>query len=148
MNTLPRSAYDTISGMSYFPRMLDKIRLHAKGELPPPYHAYLGKGADGWCTGYLHVSYDALRAKVLEGGTDEEILQWCFDKGRKLEEGDLFIWNSFAKKLGWNDIASPLLQRLKQQSGLAERSDIVTMFDYFEADEGRDDAGIRKAHSP
>jgi len=99
MNTPPRSAYDMASGMSYFPRMLDKIRLHARGELPPDYHRYLGKGADGWCTAYLRVNYDALTARVLEGGADEEILQWCFEKGRKLEEVDLFVWNLFAKKL-------------------------------------------------
>jgi len=148
MNTSPRSAYDMTSGMSYFPRMLDKIRLHARGELPPDYHSFLGRGADGWCTGYLRVNYEALRERVLAGGTDEEILQWCFENGRKLEEADLFIWNSFAKKLGWNDVATPLVQKLKRKSGLAERDDIVTMFDYFDADEGRDAAGIRAPQTP
>jgi hypothetical protein len=123
--------------MSYFPRMLDKIRLHARGDLPPDYQSSLGKGADGWCLTYLRVNYDDLRTRVLAGGTDEEILQWCFERGRKLEEVDLFIWNSFAKKLGWKDVASPLLERLKRKSGLADRTDILTMFDYFDADEGR-----------
>jgi hypothetical protein len=137
----PKSAYDTIGGMSYFPRMLDKIRLHAKGELPPDYHSNLGKGADGWCTAYLKVSYEALKERVLEGGTDEDILAWCFETGRKLEEVDLFIWNLFAKKLGWNDVVSPYLKKLKRSSGLAERDDIVTMFDYFDADEGRSAGG-------
>jgi hypothetical protein len=38
-------------GMMYFPRMLDKIRLHARGELGKDYHANLGhaKAADGAC---------------------------------------------------------------------------------------------------
>jgi len=130
------------SGMCYFPRMLDKIRLHANGELPPDYRPFLGRGADGWCVHYLRVNYEALRERVLAGGTDEEILHWCFENWRKLDETDLFIWNSFAKKLGWNDVATSLVQKLKRKSGLGERDDIVTMFDYFEADEGRNPAGI------
>ena len=28
-------------GMAWFPRMLDKIRLHARGELPPDYIPWL-----------------------------------------------------------------------------------------------------------
>jgi hypothetical protein len=28
---LPRSPYDVVGGLVYFPRMLDKIRLHARG---------------------------------------------------------------------------------------------------------------------
>jgi len=138
MNTPPRSAYDTAHGMTYFPRMLDKIRLHAKGVLPADYHANLGKGADSWCCGFLRVNYEDLKARTFEGGSDEEILQWCFAQGRSLDQGDLFIWNLFAKKLGWNDPASDHLRRFKRKSGLAEREDIVTMFDYFEADEGRE----------
>jgi hypothetical protein len=32
---------------------------------------------------------------VLQGGTDEEILEWCFEKGRRLNQGDLVVWNVF-----------------------------------------------------
>ncbi|MDB6017894.1 MAG: hypothetical protein JWR19_2383 [Pedosphaera sp.] len=46
MNTPPKSGYEKTGGMAYFSRMLDKIRLHAKGELRPDFHANLGRGAD------------------------------------------------------------------------------------------------------
>ena len=39
-----RSPSEKVGGLFYFRRMLDKIRLHAKGELPSDYHANLGKG--------------------------------------------------------------------------------------------------------
>ena len=39
-----RSPSEKVGGLFYFGRMLDKIRLHAKGELPSDYHANLGKG--------------------------------------------------------------------------------------------------------
>ncbi|MDB6111873.1 MAG: hypothetical protein JWR69_3623 [Pedosphaera sp.] len=137
MSTPPKSAHEKTGGMAYFPRMLSKIRLHAKGDLRPDFHANLGKGADNWCTGFLRINYADLKQRVLDGGTDEEILQWCFAKGRALDATDLMIWNAFITKLGWNDLASPRLQKLKAESGFAERHEIVTMFDYFDLDEGR-----------
>jgi hypothetical protein len=86
---------------------------------------------------FLRVAYSDLKNRVLEGGTDEEILTWCFEKGRRLDETDLMIWNEFNRKLGWNDRATPHLQKLKTRSVLANRDDIVTMVDYFDVDEGR-----------
>ncbi len=78
MTKPPGSAYETIDGMLYLPRMLSKIRLFAQGELRPDFHANLGKGADGWCCNFLRVNYAELRDRVLAGGSDEEILEWCF----------------------------------------------------------------------
>ena len=126
-------------GMKYFPRMLDKIRLHACGELGPDYHANLGRtgAADGACTNFLRVKYSDLRERVLRGGTDDEILEWCFEKGRRLNEGDLVVWNGFASKLGWNDFATPTLERHKKKHGIAGRSDIATIPDLIDFDEGR-----------
>jgi gluconokinase len=137
--TPPRSGYDKAGGMAYFPRMLDKIRLHARGELHPDYHANLGRGraADGICCGFLRVEYAALRDRVLQGGTDEEILEWCYAQSRPLSPADLMVWNEFVRKFGWNDLASPVLRKCKAESGLEARDDLVTMFEYFDVDEGR-----------
>jgi hypothetical protein len=38
-----RSAYDKVGRLVFFGRMLDKIRLHAAGRLPPDYVANLGE---------------------------------------------------------------------------------------------------------
>jgi gluconokinase len=137
MNTTPKSACEKVGGMHYFPRMLDKMRLHGRGELRADFHKNLGEGADKWCCHYLRVSYADLREKVLAGLGDEDALAWCFEHGRRLDETDLFIWNQFITKVGWNDPVTPYLQRLKKQSGLAERADIETMVQYFDVDEGR-----------
>ncbi|MHA3775712.1 DUF5069 domain-containing protein [Verrucomicrobiota bacterium sgz303538] len=137
MNKTPRSAYDTAGGLAYFPRMVDKIRLHARGELRSDFHANLGIWGDGWCTAFLRVDYSELRTRVLDGGTDEEILEWCYERGRRLNETDILVWNHFVMKLGWNDMAAPALENLKAASGLADRADIITLAGYFEVDEGR-----------
>ncbi len=141
MQEVPQSAYEKVGGMMYFPRLLDKIRLHAAGRLRADFQENLGRRADGWCVGFLRVSYEQLKTRVLAGGSDEEILQWCFTQGRALNEVDLLVWNSFMTKLGWNDFYSARLAQGKRESGLAERSDIVTMVDYFDADEGRSPRG-------
>ena len=133
------SPHQTTGGMVYFARMLGKIRLHAQGSLPPSYHEYLGGGFDGRCCHYLQVDYAALRARTLQGGSDEELLAWCFQNGRRLHDVDLLIWNGFATKRGWRDDAKvqALLQSFKESSGLGDRADLVTFFDYYDADEGR-----------
>jgi len=139
MSTYPKSPKEKTSGMRYFPRMLDKIRLRARGELGPDYHANLGapKSADGALCNFLRVSYADLCQRVQEGGSDEEILEWCYEKGRRLNEGDLVIWNNFMAKFGWNDFATPTLERLKKEHGVTDRSDIVTMGDMIDFDEKR-----------
>ena len=136
----PRSAYDRVGGLVYFARMLDKIRLHAAGRLPSDYHKNLGIGFDGRCVRFLHVDYQALRGRVLQGGTDEAILQWCVDQGRRPNDEEILIWNSFMMKRGWRDEADGSTRELdgyKAASGLSERHDLVTFFDYYEVDEGR-----------
>ena len=80
---LPRSPYDMVSGVIYVPRMLDKIRLHARGVLAEAYHNNLGREFDGHCLTFLHVQYSDLREQVLAGGSDDEILEWCFVNGRR-----------------------------------------------------------------
>jgi Domain of unknown function (DUF5069) len=137
MKTAPLSAYQETLGMLYFARMLDKIRLHAAGNLRQDFCDNLGSGFDGRCVNYLRVDYADLVDRVLSGGTDEEILQWCYQTGRELSEGDLFIWNQYLKKVGWNDGTTEILIRRKKESGLEGRDEIQTMLEYFEYDEGR-----------
>src|SRR5437764_14008061 len=113
MSSYPKSPSETAGGMRYFPRMLDKIRLHACGELGLEYHANMGKpvSADCVCINFLRVNYNELCERVKQGGTDEEILEWCYENGRRLNEGDLTVWNNFMAKFGWNDFATPTLER-------------------------------------
>ncbi len=125
--------------MMYFPRMLDKIRLHARGELRADCHANLGMvaSADWLCCRFLRVEYQALKQRVLEGGTDTEILEWCFATGRRLDESDVPIWNEFIRKRGWNDSATGRLTAWKEESGLKDRGDLMTIPDYTDVLEGR-----------
>jgi hypothetical protein len=89
------------------------------------------------CVTFLQIDYDQLARRVKQGGKDEEILQWCFDNGRRPSEDDIYIWNEFMRKRGWNDEVSETLKRRKQEAGMSDRSDIETAFQFIDADEGR-----------
>ena len=135
--TLPCSPLDETAGLKYFPRMLGKIRLHAAGKLWEDLHANLGKGSDGACVDFLHISYDALVARVLQGGSDGDILQWCQEHGRPLNDTDKLVWNYYTMKLGWNDHITAILAKRKADGGMGDRDDIQTIAHYIDVDEGR-----------
>lgn len=132
-----RSPSARVGDLVYFGRMLDKARAHARGELPPDYAENLGIGFDGSCTDFLAVNYTALTRRIWEGGSDEEILQWGFANGRRPSDGEIHVWNEFMRKRGWNDDVTPRLISRKKEAGMAGRSEIQTMFDFIDADEGR-----------
>lgn len=135
----PCSDYRETKGLIYFARMLDKIRLRAQGKLPDDYFTGVEDPTffDARCTRFLGVDYDELTARTLEGGSDEEILEWCFVNGRKPSEEEIEIWNAFLAKRGWRDAGSEDLQAAKQRADWGERADIQTWVDLHQAEEGR-----------
>jgi hypothetical protein len=136
-----RSPYAQVGGLYYVPRLLDKIRLHAAGQLPQEYHANLGTGFDGRAVSFLWIEYPALVERVKEGGTDEEILAWIFSQGRRPTPEEVEIWNDFMRKRGWSDETSERLSLRKGESRLQDRADIQTFFDFIDVDEGRSPGG-------
>lgn len=128
-----RHSAEQVGGLVFFGRMLDKIRLHAQGKLPADYNR--GTGMDGRVCRFLRVEYPALVECVLAGGNDDEVLAWCFARGRKPNEEEIFIFNAFLTKRGWRDDGSAELEKTKEQRGFAGRTDIQTFFDFHKADE-------------
>lgn len=132
-----RSPAAKVGGIVYFGRLLDKIRANRRGELPPDYQSNLGRGFDETCCLFLRVEYPAIGELVKQGATDEEILAWCFENGRRPSDEEIHVWNTFMRKRGWNDEISETLTRRKKEAGMAARSEIRTMFEFIDADEGR-----------
>jgi hypothetical protein len=135
----PVSDHVKTKGLVYFTRMLDKIRLNAKGELPPGYFTGVEEPThfDARCTRFLGVNYDELVERAIQGGSDEEILQWCFERGREPSEEEIEVWNAFILKRGWRDAGSEELAASKKEAGFAGRDDIQTWVDLHDAEEGR-----------
>lgn len=132
-----RSPYDKVGGLFYFGRMLDKIRRHDRGELPLEYAVNLGRGFDEKCATFLRVRYELVVEYVNHGLSDAAILQSCFGMGHRPSEGEIYMWNEFMRKRGWNDELSETLESEKKKEAMVSRSEIQTMFQFIDADEGR-----------
>ena len=153
-----RSPAKKMGGLVYFGRMLDKIRVHARGELPEDYQPNLGKGFDSKCCAFLHVDYDEVAERVKEGASDDEMLKWAFETGRGPTEKEIIMWNELMRKFGWRD--APLMGDLARRwvetycyafgepdflenepQQLYWRTDIVQMTRYYMIEAAR--SGIR-----
>ena len=132
-----RSPAEKMGGLVHFGRMLDKIRLHARGELPEDYQPNLGKGFDAKVCTFLHLNYGEVAERVKKGATDAEMLEWAFTAGRRPTEAEITMWNEFMRKFGWRDHAAETLARRKREGRMEDRAEIETMFQFIDADEGR-----------
>jgi hypothetical protein len=136
-----RSPADQIQGLVYFGRMIDKIRLAAAGKLPPEWETARGTKSstsfDARCCRFLKIDYAALEAEVLQGGrSDEEFLNWAFEKGRRPTDDEIEIWNAFMSKRGWRDAGTQRLNERLAEIGLPAGA-VQTMFEFIDLDEGR-----------
>jgi gluconokinase len=143
-----RSPYAKVGRLVYFGRMLDKIRLNAQGRLPADYLENIGDAKPGMfdtrCCAFLGTSYDGIRRRTLEGGSDEAVLKWVEDRGAPRTDEECATWNGFLMKRGWHD-SPAVTRRLRQrvaEAGL-EGKPIETFFDFIDFDEGRDPSSER-----
>jgi hypothetical protein len=133
-----KGCYEKTGGMFYFARMCSKIRLQAKGALPKEYDEFLGQGFDGRTCRYLSVSYEDVKREALSAKSDEEVLQWCIDNGRRLTDEEILIYNSFMSKRGWrDDETDSYIPGMIKEYGLKDDGTALTDFDLIEIDEGR-----------
>lgn len=136
-----RSPFDQVKGIVYFGRMLDKIRLYESGKLPEGWHAARGStmksSFDSRCCSFLHIDYSAIEAETLRGDkTDEQLLEWAFENGRRPSGEEIEVWNAFMTKRGWRDAGTQRLNERLAELGLPPGT-VQTMFEFIDLDEGR-----------
>ena len=148
-----RSPYARVGRLVYFGRLLDKIRLHAAGALPPDYLGNLGDAKptvfDGRICRFLRVPFAELQAHVVAepGASDADHLAWVEARAvaaghppRTDEECEIF--SAFLSKRGWRDAGAVILAQRAAEPAVTGRP-ISTMFDYIDFDEGRDPVATR-----
>lgn len=129
-----------------FGRMLDKIRLNARGALPADYQANLGGARptlfDGRCCRFLGIGYEDLVARTLEGGCDEEILAWAHSRGAARSDEECTAWNRYLSKMGWRDDRSDILRQRAAEWGVPDAA-FETFCESIDFDEERPLGGTR-----
>ena len=133
----PSSPTLEIDGLPYFRRLCEKVRLMAAGTLRADLHDNLGLGMDLWTCQFLGVDYESLAQVVRVGADDEEALAWARKHGITRADHERDWWVAFMKTVGFRDRLSTRLRERLEESGLQDRNDLLTMFDYIDADEGR-----------
>ncbi len=138
----PRSPKLRLGGLAHLPRLLDKIRLRHRGEIQD--YNYLTVGFDKYLLDLLQVNGSELEGRVLQGGTDEELLVWIQARAKPLSDEDIREWNERILHGGPKDDTGR--QRFQDRlAGIAakrgvpvsELPTITTWSDIIELDEGR-----------
>ena len=138
----PVSDHVKTRGIVYFARMVDKIRLHAAGQLPADYIGHLGFGDitsfDARCCRFWELDYAQVKERTLQGGTAEEIFDDLFRDRKAPNDEQKFVWNLFLLKRGWRDSGTPGVTAEKAAAGIPDRADVQTYVDMHDIDEGRE----------
>ncbi|MBI3812329.1 MAG: DUF5069 domain-containing protein [Nitrospirae bacterium] len=135
-----RSPRQMLGGYVFLPRLIDKVRLHAKEKLPQEYVGNLlkpGLTLDGRFLTFTGLDAEELRRAILEPKTNEEVLAWveCHAKPHtKIEKqqwiAEIEVYRPDAERAQW---------RREAYKEVAAKVDPATLnvFDLIDMDEGR-----------
>jgi len=134
----PCSDYVETHGVFFFARMLDKVRLHAKGLLPPGYNVGFNDPTsfDARFCRFWEIDFEEARAKALETDNNDTVFDFCFRHRSKPNAEQIQVWNDFLTKRGWRD-GNTGVEDEKTLLGLSKRDDIQTWLDLHDIEEGR-----------
>ncbi len=135
-----RSPRESLGGYILLPRLIDKVRLLAKGQLPQVYAANV-LGAeftlDGRFLAFTGLKAEALRQVIVSSRTDEEVLAWIRDHAKPATPIEKRAWAEQIDRYR-PDAALAEYRRCIYQE-LAKRVDVgsLSVLDLIDMDEGR-----------
>jgi hypothetical protein len=135
-----RSPRETLGGYVILPRLIDKVRMHTQGKLPPEYIGNLfkpGTTLDGRLLTFTGLDAEELRRAILAAKTDEEILAWVEKHARPHTDDDKRRW--IAEIEAYRPNAEWATWRREVYKEIAAKIDPATLnlFDLIDMDEGR-----------
>ena len=138
----PRSPKEEANGLCHLGRLIDKIRMRNAGHIQD--YNYLTAGFDKYLLDKLDVQGVDLEKCVLEGGSDEDILNWVKENGKSLTDEEKAEWNNMVLTFGPKaEMAQKAFDRnkaaLAEKRGVSveELSHITTWCSLIEHDEDR-----------
>jgi len=138
----PRSPKVLLGGMAHLARFIDKIRMRHAGLIQD--YNYITVGFDKYLLDFLHFKGEDFEQRVLQGGTDQEILAWVKARARPLTDEDIRQWNDRILNGGPKDEAAHRRFQARRAEVAAKRGvpveqlpRTVTWVDNIELDEER-----------
>ena len=146
MTSLLRSPRETLDGYVILPRLIDKVRLHARGTLPPEYLPQLlapEPALDGRFIAFTGLDAEALRAAILASPDDPAILTWVERHAKPHTAGEKRAWAEAID--AYRPDAQRAARRAQNYPTVAARFDVggMSVFDVIDLDEGRIDRPTR-----
>src|SRR6266545_5200870 len=89
--TYPRSPTALLGGIAHLARLIDKIRLRNAGRIQD--YNYITVGFDKYLIDFLKIDPKTFEQRVLEGGTDEDLLAWVLAHSRKPSQDEITQWS-------------------------------------------------------
>lgn len=135
-----RSPRETLGGYALLPRLIDKVRLHARGQLPPEYAKNLfapPAALDGRLLEFTGLDGEALRGAIRAAGTDAEVLAWVEKNARPHTEAEKHAWIESIE--AYRPEGEKAMWRRNTYREVAAKVDPATLsvFDLIDMDEGR-----------
>lgn len=100
----PRSPRTLVAGIAHLARFIDKIRLRHAGHIQD--YNYITVGFDKRLVEFLKLDPKAFEARVLAGGSDEELLAWIQAHGEVPAPEEISQWSHLLLSSGPKDDAA------------------------------------------
>ena len=135
-----RSPRESLGGYILLPRLIDKVRLLAQGQLPQAYAAnVLGTGftLDGRFLTFTGLNAEALRQVILSSRTDDEVRAWVQEHAKPTTAVEKHTWAEQIDR--YRPDAARVEYRTRVYPELATQVDVssLSVFDLIDMDEGR-----------
>ncbi len=95
--TMLRSPRETLAGYAFLPRLIDKVRLHARGILPEDYHPNLlaktDRTFDGRFLLFAGIDPEELREAILSSSDDEAVGTWVQRMAEPRSQEEIRAWS-------------------------------------------------------
>ena len=138
----PRSPKEQLGSLAHLGRLFDKIRMRNAGQIQD--YNYLTIGFDKYLLELLEIPGEELEKRVLEGGTDTEVVAWVHQRGKALTDEERAQWNDRILNGGpQNEAAQQRFQSriaevaAKRGVPVEQLSSLTRWVDIIELDEGR-----------
>jgi len=134
--TYPRSPRDTLAGYVLAARALDKCRAVLAG-CQGEYHSNCP--LDQRWLKFAEIEYEAFKAFVATGATDEQVAAWIGEHAQKRPRAEIIAWNNQERDLSLSDLPLELQEFMEDYipKSVPRGRVVYRWFDVYDLEEKR-----------
>ncbi len=134
--TYPRSGREQVGGIVFLGRTIDKMRAFVNGT-QGEYNSH--RGLSSRVFNLFGVTPEQFEQAVRENPTDEGVLQWLQEHGKRPSQQEIEAHNQAVLTAGpQNDEGKARFRASLERLGFGDRTDVTTFVDSEDLEEGRE----------